>query len=480
MTSIVIYEFGGMIPRSGDEFLPPDKASDAANCILLSGELRPLHKPSLLNQFYPPATHQENAGAITPDEGYFDEYLAALPLALWIQGYKGVFNSAVAGNVLTSPASTYVGQGTFSDTSAPLAGLNGLAMDSTGRNGAATGMLNPNQEEWTEPNSSRGDLLIGGAQVLTGSYTGVDGVASFMAKSHNAQTMLGNMYEIHLDVGTVYNEWPIDGGTGLPFIHSFSFSVNQGGGFGANPALSETVYGNGTISAQPAPFVLTDLWHSGVGGNVGSPNSHVGVDIQSSVIYDTDNDRPNSVSFELGLSGHAAGIYSWSGFTWTNNSDYTIHIIHAYRDTIAGGRGTVIPAHAFQAIYTGGRSGDQNGMEMYLVNGVITVQHGENQVITFSHTPLVHGSTYQIVVTYNDATQDIKLYLGGVLIDTQTQSNTQGSNSANEAVGIVEKAGDGLTNGRFLWGKWQHLFHMPVLLDDTEVANLYGALVADQ
>lgn len=60
MTSIVLEEFGGMLPRLGDEFLPDDKATDAENCILLSGELRPLHAPSKLEDFYPAATHAEN------------------------------------------------------------------------------------------------------------------------------------------------------------------------------------------------------------------------------------------------------------------------------------------------------------------------------------------------------------------------------------------------------------------------------------
>lgn len=59
MTSIVLYEFGGMIPRSGDEFLPNENATDAKNCILLSGELRPLHAPSKLNDFFPPETHAQ-------------------------------------------------------------------------------------------------------------------------------------------------------------------------------------------------------------------------------------------------------------------------------------------------------------------------------------------------------------------------------------------------------------------------------------
>jgi hypothetical protein len=48
-----------MQPRRGVQRLPDHIASDASNCLLLSGELRPLHQPTLINDFYPPPTHQE-------------------------------------------------------------------------------------------------------------------------------------------------------------------------------------------------------------------------------------------------------------------------------------------------------------------------------------------------------------------------------------------------------------------------------------
>lgn len=66
MTRIAIQEFGGMQPRIGNEFLPTEAASEAENCLLLSGELRPLHVSSLLANFYAPATHQENANKFGP------------------------------------------------------------------------------------------------------------------------------------------------------------------------------------------------------------------------------------------------------------------------------------------------------------------------------------------------------------------------------------------------------------------------------
>ena len=106
MTSIVIHEFGGMVPRSGDEFLPNEAASDAENCILLSGELRPLHAPTLLNNFYPPLSHQENTDRFGPNlddpwETYntylnqvFDE--EGLDPYVWIEGPFGMVNNARA------------------------------------------------------------------------------------------------------------------------------------------------------------------------------------------------------------------------------------------------------------------------------------------------------------------------------------------------------------------------------------------------
>jgi hypothetical protein len=59
MTSIVVDEFGGMAPRYGEQELPPQLSTNAENCLLLSGELRPLHAVSLLYRFYPPPPHAE-------------------------------------------------------------------------------------------------------------------------------------------------------------------------------------------------------------------------------------------------------------------------------------------------------------------------------------------------------------------------------------------------------------------------------------
>lgn len=64
MSTIVIRPFGGMIPRRGDKHLPDQAASKAVNCLLLSGELRPLHAPTTIENFFPPATHQERVDAL--------------------------------------------------------------------------------------------------------------------------------------------------------------------------------------------------------------------------------------------------------------------------------------------------------------------------------------------------------------------------------------------------------------------------------
>lgn len=61
MTSIILRKFAGMNPRRAAQKLPDNMSTDAANCLLLSGELRPLHKPSLLEKFYPSNSHQDNA-----------------------------------------------------------------------------------------------------------------------------------------------------------------------------------------------------------------------------------------------------------------------------------------------------------------------------------------------------------------------------------------------------------------------------------
>jgi hypothetical protein len=68
MTSIVIDEFGGMMPRYGEQELPQHASSDAENCLLLSGELRPLRKPQLIANFYPPPRHSGSSTVISCGE----------------------------------------------------------------------------------------------------------------------------------------------------------------------------------------------------------------------------------------------------------------------------------------------------------------------------------------------------------------------------------------------------------------------------
>ena len=54
MAVISLKWFGGMIPRAGEQPLPPPYATEAENCNLYSGELRPLNKPALAHVFWSP------------------------------------------------------------------------------------------------------------------------------------------------------------------------------------------------------------------------------------------------------------------------------------------------------------------------------------------------------------------------------------------------------------------------------------------
>lgn len=67
MTSIVTRIFGGMVPRQGNQHLSDEYASLAKNCLLLSGELRPLHAPSKITDFYGGLTHAESADKFGPE-----------------------------------------------------------------------------------------------------------------------------------------------------------------------------------------------------------------------------------------------------------------------------------------------------------------------------------------------------------------------------------------------------------------------------
>ena len=104
MSNIIIRPFGGMIPRRGDKHLPPHAASDAENCLLLSGELRPLHLPSLLAEFYPPLTHQEATDRFGPLPPIWADYEGILDdlqtrynksLIIWVKGPDGIVNAGI-------------------------------------------------------------------------------------------------------------------------------------------------------------------------------------------------------------------------------------------------------------------------------------------------------------------------------------------------------------------------------------------------
>lgn len=64
MATIALFEFGGMLPRLGEEFLPDVASTKASNCDLLSGELRPMHQRELLFDFVPPSRLRSHAGEV--------------------------------------------------------------------------------------------------------------------------------------------------------------------------------------------------------------------------------------------------------------------------------------------------------------------------------------------------------------------------------------------------------------------------------
>jgi len=51
MTKITLQQFGGMLPRYGNQSIPPNAASIARNCRLLSGELQALKRPAVVQSF---------------------------------------------------------------------------------------------------------------------------------------------------------------------------------------------------------------------------------------------------------------------------------------------------------------------------------------------------------------------------------------------------------------------------------------------
>jgi len=120
MTSIVIHEFGGMQPRVGDEFLPSEAASDAENCLLLSGELRPLHVPARIAEFYPPNTHAENTKQFGPIfsgnpwedfEDALQQTVAPENIIIWVKPEEVISNASAVG-----PAVSWTDYNTLNNT----------------------------------------------------------------------------------------------------------------------------------------------------------------------------------------------------------------------------------------------------------------------------------------------------------------------------------------------------------------------------
>ena len=68
MALISLKWFSGMVPRAGEQHLPPPYATDATNTNLYSGELRPLRKPSLAHQFPAPGDSDFHK-PVAPDPG---------------------------------------------------------------------------------------------------------------------------------------------------------------------------------------------------------------------------------------------------------------------------------------------------------------------------------------------------------------------------------------------------------------------------
>lgn len=457
MTAIVIHEFGGMQPRIGDEFLATEAASDAENCLLLSGELRPLHAPSLLNIFYPGNSHQRNTDLFQPPleaplEGSLDTFVETTygsQINVWIKGINGVNNDASTGSALANPTVGFTGIDPFVAESDPLV-FAGRSLDSAGGRGFNMQHIPVPGADYSPNNPSRGILTILADPDTVPEITlqGL-GEASFDEKEA-VTNRTGSRRYIQYSVSLAIVEFTA-GGPG---------SVSVGVANGTHSFLS------GNLNSPSASTLYTPGLDTPGGQTPGTwsvafqhnPSETLGVFTVS--------------RYNVSITGHPGGIWDWDNPQFPMQSRYTFHMLFRWVDNTS----------SVQAFFRTQRGATFSGVEIYYRAGALWVQHGEFDRVNLGLVSLVEGQDYQLIVTYDRPAQIVYGYLNGALVGSGSiREPIPGAGDQRSFVGVVRV--NGLLGGfsQFpLFGKWQHLWHGPFTVDQTEVTALYNAYLEAQ
>lgn len=463
MTAIVIHEFGGMQPRIGDQYLATEAASDAENCLLLSGELRPLHAPSLLNIFYPGNSHQRNTDLFQPelgrpDEGSYDEYLSTTfgdDFEVWIKGINGLVDDSVNGAPLSGAFKSFTGIDPFEEQGTPIM-FAGASLNSDGGRGNNMQHIPVPADQYQPENPSRGNLSIDAT---------VGAVPKIILQGLPDAASFDEKVSVGIDTGS------------RNYIQYRCFADVTGLTVGGDGNASCTIL-SGTITPVASASLNTVgedisedvLFTPGLeGGSTSwrtvfrhSPSEQLGTETRS--------------DYELSITGHPGTVWGWNNI-YTSFTNYTLHMLFRWQENTSG-------AQVFFA--TGRGTQATSGLAIYYLFGNLVVAHGDNDRATLGAMNLVAGQTYQLIVTHTGSGEVLDAYLNGVSLGQVTNFNRwfNGTGAFATRVGshrIVTSGNPFSSNSIFpLWGEWQHLWFMPRSVSPTEVADLYAAFQAGE
>jgi len=382
---------------------------------------------------HPPVIANENA---------YDTYIRnIIQPNLWIQGYRGIYNSGSGGSLTVTEYVAGLGLDfTYIMTNG---GYTGAGAEIDGSGGAIQMMVPSDYSLWTEQNRGYVTLTDDPGVVNVNLIGAVGNSPAFSYLETRCQLILSR-------VGWDYN-WAARG------ISASTRTVPSGiFGYITLSNAGGSVYASGNID--------TTTWPMGSSGtytqtDVSGPlfNVQMGTD----AAYDTDIGEPRYGDFEISVRGHGGMCWSWTETTFVGSSAYSFGVLATYSATRFG-----LAANTQQILY----SGMSEDVVIELDGGVLKVTHNGGTQHSLG-TP----TTEHIVVVFDNSSspQTLTSYDAGVELASVSGVVTPDNTGTGEKIGNGSATGQSL---RPIADPWQHMWHVDRALTEAEVLALYESV----
>jgi hypothetical protein len=380
---------------------------------------------------------------VVPCENAYDAYIRnTVQPNLWIPGCYGIGNAAPGGPGINATKLTcaftafnHVVRGTFTGAGKLIDGSGGHLQDF---------LSTVSTSDWEQYEFGLGASTFNyalGTVSITGPSSNPGGSRDLAYKLADMDTRPGHGVNWTADIraGYVAASEPGDDSSKVSI-----FTFNQ----------SPSIYDSGYVDHSTVPLnnPESDWVCSG------------GLELDSKLFADWDayNGAQGWCTHFYSIVGHGGAMWYWTEQTWSNNDSYSLGFIMDYVQTRFS-----LSAPDEQTIYSSSES-SARGIRVFYDAGTLKVTHD-------STTHTIGPATGHVVLTFNDSTGDLKMYVDGVLDTTKPSVGIPSDvlEADYEAIGMQEPSLS--SNWYPILNPWQHLFHVDRVLSDAEILALYNS-----